>query len=65
MLQILENEKLIKLLCNRIPISLTVIDLLSFYNRVKYVFGPYILRDFENSPYISINVFKIPTFFLR
>jgi len=33
--------------------------------RVKYVFGRYILRDFENSPYISINIFKIPRFFHR
>jgi len=31
--------------------------------RVKYVFGRYILRDFENSPYISINVFKSLHFF--
>jgi len=30
------------------------------YLKVKYVFGLYILRDFENSPYILINIFKIP-----
>ena len=33
--------------------------------RVKYVFSPYIWPSLKNSPYISINVFKIPTFYFR